>query len=174
MENRGRIIRFTALLVLTTLALTGFSTKHTSHSSGGGCSSSHQDHDSSSSPSSGPHGSSGGGSYHRRPTPTPTHHSSPGGGNQGTHQDAKVLLVLCATSGTPYATVQVTNPNRESGRFQVSVTFVDDTGARVTEGTEKVKVDAGRSAIAKVRIGSTDRADAIARCDVNPSARRVS
>ncbi|MDH6628994.1 hypothetical protein M2271_006829 [Streptomyces sp. LBL] len=65
MHARGRTLKFTAVLALVVLALTGFSTGRHGHRSGsdsgggGGCSSSSQDHDSSSSSSS----SSGGGSY---------------------------------------------------------------------------------------------------------------
>ncbi|MEU6809105.1 hypothetical protein ABZ920_08880 [Streptomyces sp. NPDC046831] len=65
MRIRGRGLRFTAVLAVTVLALTGFSRGH-GHSgrhgggSGGGCSSSRQDHDGSSSYGSG--GGSGGSS----------------------------------------------------------------------------------------------------------------
>ncbi|MFJ7341369.1 hypothetical protein ACIQU3_13885 [Streptomyces sp. NPDC101110] len=73
MRIRGRKLRFTAVLVLVVLALTGFSSgrgrggSHGHSGGGGGCSSSSQDHDSSSSSSSsgGSYGSGGssGGSY---------------------------------------------------------------------------------------------------------------
>ncbi|EFL32899.1 predicted protein [Streptomyces viridochromogenes DSM 40736] len=75
MRIRGRKLKFTAVLVLVVLALTGFSTgrgrggSHGHSSSGGhggGCSSSSQDHDSSSSSTSGGgygSGGSSGGSY---------------------------------------------------------------------------------------------------------------
>lgn len=75
MPTGTRSLRFTAVLALVVLALTGFSTgRHHSRGSGGGgggCSSSHQDHDGSSSTSggsssgssSGSYGSSGGSSY---------------------------------------------------------------------------------------------------------------
>ncbi|MGW0081124.1 hypothetical protein [Streptomyces sp. NPDC003393] len=78
MQVRGRRLRFTAVLAIVVLALTGFSRGHGhSHHSGGGgggCSSSHQDHDSSSSTTSGggssyddsyddPYGDSSGDSY---------------------------------------------------------------------------------------------------------------
>jgi hypothetical protein len=68
MQSRGRTLKFTAVLALVVLALTGFSTGrhgrgHSSSSGGssggGGCSSSSQDHDSSSSTS----GNSSSGSY---------------------------------------------------------------------------------------------------------------
>ncbi|WP_037859436.1 hypothetical protein [Streptomyces sp. NRRL S-340] len=64
MRIRGRRLRFTAVLAVVVLALTGFSRGHGhgGHGSGGsgGCSSSRQDHDTSSSSSS---SSSGGGAY---------------------------------------------------------------------------------------------------------------
>ncbi|MEU1002056.1 hypothetical protein [Streptomyces tibetensis] len=75
MQTRGRRLRFTAVLVLVVLALTGFSSGrgrggshgHRGGGSGGGCSSSSQDHDSSrsSTSSGGAYGSGGssGGSY---------------------------------------------------------------------------------------------------------------
>ncbi|MEU6469569.1 hypothetical protein ABZ927_06495 [Streptomyces massasporeus] len=73
MQTRGRRLRYTAVLVLVVLALTGFSSgrgrggSHGHGGGGGGCSSSSQDHDSSSSSSSsgGAYGSGGssGGSY---------------------------------------------------------------------------------------------------------------
>ncbi|QES39991.1 hypothetical protein DEJ49_02470 [Streptomyces venezuelae] len=61
MTNRGRILKITAALTLSTLALTGFTTgrghgggsRHSDGGGGGGCSNSSQDHDSSSSSSSG-------------------------------------------------------------------------------------------------------------------------
>ncbi|MEV8314858.1 hypothetical protein AB0Q95_11850 [Streptomyces sp. NPDC059900] len=67
MTNRGRTLKITAALVLSAMALTGFTTgrghggsRHGgSGGGGGGCSSSSQDHDSSSSSSSGTSGSSG-------------------------------------------------------------------------------------------------------------------
>ncbi|MFF1696298.1 hypothetical protein ACFVXC_22175 [Streptomyces sp. NPDC058257] len=71
MTTRGRTLRITAALVLSALALTGFTTgrghggggRHSSGSGGGGgCSSSNQDHDSSSSSSSGSSGSTTSGS----------------------------------------------------------------------------------------------------------------
>ncbi|MEU7718340.1 hypothetical protein [Streptomyces tibetensis] len=75
MQTRGRRLRFTAVLVLVVLALTGFSSGrgrggshgHRGGGGGGGCSSSSQDHDSSRSSTSGggAYGSStsSGGSY---------------------------------------------------------------------------------------------------------------
>ncbi|WAL93732.1 hypothetical protein [Streptomyces sp. Je 1-369] len=71
MTNRGRMLKITAALTLSTLALTGFTTGRghgggSRHSDGGGggggCSNSSQDHDSSSSNSSGTSGSSTSGS----------------------------------------------------------------------------------------------------------------
>ncbi|WP_055564938.1 hypothetical protein [Streptomyces atriruber] len=71
MANRGRILKITAALTLTSLALTGFTTgrghgggsRHGGGGGGGGgCSNSSQDHDSSSSSSSGSSGSGSSGS----------------------------------------------------------------------------------------------------------------
>ncbi|MEU6819440.1 hypothetical protein ABZ921_02340 [Streptomyces atriruber] len=70
MANRGRILKITAALTLSSLALTGFTTgrghggssRHGGGGGGGGCSNSSQDHDSSSSSSSGSSGSGSSGS----------------------------------------------------------------------------------------------------------------
>jgi hypothetical protein len=65
MQKRGRRLKFTAVLAMVVLALTGFSTgrhgssksRHSSGGGGGGCSSSSQNHDSSSTSSGGSYSS---------------------------------------------------------------------------------------------------------------------
>ncbi|WP_251093840.1 hypothetical protein [Streptomyces sp. Caat 7-52] len=152
--KRKRSLKFTAVLTLVVLGLTGFSTgrHHGSRGSGGGtggCSSSHQDHDSSSSSTSG--GSSGGSSYDSSggsaavPTYGSADDGSSGSGTGGgsyrrTHRptstpsgtgtgratrDGTVKLIGCATPKRPYATVEITNPNNRTGRFTAWVTFYD-------------------------------------------------
>ncbi|MER6980224.1 hypothetical protein [Streptomyces carpinensis] len=146
MQVRGRRIRFTAVLAIVVLALTGFSRGHghghSRHSGGGGgCSSSQQDHDSSSSSSTSGGGSyddstddssrTGGGYYTRRPTHRAT--ATPSGGSRGTALEGVATLISCATGTRPYATVEVTNPNGRKAGFQVRVTFYDDEGSLLTD-----------------------------------------
>ncbi|MFF1722680.1 hypothetical protein [Streptomyces sviceus] len=158
MHTRGRVLKFTAVSVLVVLSLTGFSTGHksggrhkSSHShshsdsdSGGGCSSSSQDHD----------------SY--TPRTTSTRRSS-------ALQDGTALVVSCATEATPYATVEVTNPNSRRATFEVEFAFQDATGRALdsevkqvsvpARGTSNVQVKAGRAVIAK-----------LGHCQVDPEA----
>lgn len=199
MANRGRTLKFTAVLVLTALALTGFTTRRGggshghSSGSGGGCSSSHQSHDSSSS-SSGSSGSSGsrydddddsysggssyggggttsGGSYNRGPT---HHHTPSSSSTGGTLQDAKVRLISCATQASPYATVEVTNPNSKTVRFSVTVTFMDSADLTVTQESNEVKVRAKGKAITKLQVGGEGLVDSVDHCDLDPYALPVS
>ncbi|MFJ4204688.1 hypothetical protein ACIP2Y_34370 [Streptomyces sviceus] len=160
MHTRGRVLKFTAVSVLVVLSLTGFSTGHghssgryksksRTHSSdsGGGCSSSRQNHD----------------SY--TPRTTSTRRSS-------TLQDGTALVVSCATEATPYATVEVTNPNSRQATFEVEFAFQDATGRALdsevkqvsvpARGTSNVQVKAGRAVMAKLD-----------HCWVEPEADRV-
>ncbi|MFE3036370.1 hypothetical protein ACFXKY_32540 [Streptomyces canus] len=152
MQTRGRVLKFTAVSVLVVLSLTGFSTGHghssgryksksRTHSSdsGGGCSSSRQNHD----------------SY----TPRTTSNRS-SSTRSSALQDGTALLVSCATEATPYATVEVTNPNSRRATFEVRFAFQDATGRALdsevkqvevpARGTSNVQVRAGRSVIAKL------------------------
>ncbi|MFI7321216.1 hypothetical protein [Streptomyces venezuelae] len=200
MTNRGRILKITAALTLSTLALTGFTTgrghgggsRH-GDGGGGGCSNSSQDHDSSSSSSSG--GTSGsstsgsgydddddvygggdgsrdrnGGGTHRR-LPTDDSTSSSSSGSGGKRtEDATAKLVRCATKAAPYATVKVTNKNDKAGRFWVSVTFVDADGITVVEQSEKVKVPGNGKVTARVEVGGSGLVDSVRHCEVDPQA----
>ncbi|MFC8127012.1 hypothetical protein [Streptomyces sp. NPDC057302] len=197
MTNRGRTLKVTATLVLSALALTGFTTgrghgggsRH-GGGGGGGCSSSSQNHDSSSSTSSGSsgsttsgsrydddddaYGSSGdgssstsGGTYNRRPNNGSTSSSSPGGERM---KDAKATLVSCATKTAPYATIKVTNGNEKTGRFLVSVTFVDAGGITITEKSEEVRVAGKGKATTRVEIGGEGLVDSVDHCEVTPYA----
>jgi hypothetical protein len=205
MTTRGRGIRFTAVLALVVLALTGFSRHgHSSRhgSGGGGCSSSHQDHDSSSSSSTsgGSYGSGGsyddtsGGSYSsggssygsdddgdsgyssttggytRRPTHRTT--STPSAGGTGTGlEDGRARLISCATDKRPYATVEITNPNRRDAYFQVWVTFYDAEGTSllVTSASE-VRVSAQGKATARVTVDDRSLLASIDHCQADPEA----
>lgn len=180
MHTRGRRLKLTAVLALTVLTLTGFSTgrhhsssRHGSSGGGGGCSSSSQDHDtstSSGSSSSGgsSSGSSGGSSYTHRPnyrsTPTSTATSGSGSGLQ----DGTAKLVSCATAKKQYATVEVSNPNSRKATFSVDVTFKDAQDNEVDFNYADVKVPANGKATVRVRVLGTSTP--IDHCEVDPRA----
>ncbi|SOD85810.1 hypothetical protein SAMN06272765_3244 [Streptomyces sp. Ag109_G2-15] len=173
MQTRTRALKFTAVLTLVVLSLTGFSTgrHHSRHGSGGGggCSSSHQDHDSSSSTSGSgsyddsdddSYGSSGtstsggtsGGYYTRRPTRRAT--STPSGGSSKRLEDGTAKLISCATEKKPYATVEITNPNNREAEFQARVTFYDDEGTEILDNASyTVTVPAKGKATTRVTVG---------------------
>ncbi|MFD4482201.1 hypothetical protein ACFWPU_39655 [Streptomyces sp. NPDC058471] len=203
MSNRGSTIKITAVLTLSALALTGFTTGRghgggSRHSSGGGCSSSSQNHDSSSSSSSGSSGASGSsgsttsgsgyddddGAYGSSGDSStsggsynrrPTHRSTPSSSPGGEQlESAQAELVRCATKTAPYATVKVTNGNRKAARFWVSVTFEDANGITVIEESEKVKVPGKGKATTRIEISGEGLADSVAHCDVDPQAVPVS
>ncbi|MBL1081962.1 hypothetical protein JK359_08185 [Streptomyces actinomycinicus] len=178
MHIRMRTLRFTAVLTLVVLALTGFSAgrhgrHHGSGGGGGGCSSSHQDHDSSSSSSSGgsyddpaddgygdpaddtygsggtnTSGGTGGGTYHRRPTQRST--SSPGSGTA--LKDGKARLVSCATEKARYATVEVSNPNGREADFKAHVEFDDGQDSAIGDNAATVTVPAHGTARVQVEL----------------------
>ncbi|MEV0735329.1 hypothetical protein AB0I51_05050 [Streptomyces sp. NPDC050549] len=173
MQTRGRRLRFTAVLALTVLTLTGFSTgrhhsssRHRSGSGGGGCSSSSQDHDASTSTTG---GSSGGSSYTHRPNyrSTPTSTASSGSGTGGL-QDGTAKLVSCATEQKRYATVEVSNPNDRKATFSVDVTFKDAQDNEVDFDYADVKVPAKGRATVRVRVLGTSTP--IDHCEVDPRA----
>ncbi|MEW2492273.1 hypothetical protein AB0942_01740 [Streptomyces nodosus] len=176
MQTRGRRIRFTAVLAVVVLALTGFSESrghgHSRHSGsggdGGGCSNSHQDHDSSS--SGGSYGGSGygstGGTYHHRQTSTPT----TGSGTGQPLQDATVKLISCATQNKPYATVEVSNPNDRKAEFEARVTFYDAEGTPLLENSSPVvPVSATEKAFARVALDERFLSS-VDHCEANPTA----
>ncbi|MEU0596763.1 hypothetical protein ABZ484_00630 [Streptomyces sp. NPDC006393] len=194
MQVRGRRLRFTAVLAIVVLALTGFSRghghSHSHHSGGGGggCSSSHQDHDSSSSTSGGgssyddsygdtddddsygsstTSGSTSGGYYNRRRTPT----STPSGGSNGTTlREGTAKLISCATEKRPYATVEITNPNSRTATFQARVTFYNavDTNVASSQSPE-VSVPAKGKVTVRVPLTETLLAS-VDHCEADPEA----
>ncbi|MEU1037257.1 hypothetical protein ACFYP4_26390 [Streptomyces sp. NPDC005551] len=171
-----------------------------SHSGGGGggCSSSSQNHDSSSSSTSGggsyssgstssgstsssddyddddtygsssTSGGSTSGGYHRRPNHRST--SSSGSGSKSL-EDAKARLVSCATKKTPYATVEVSNPNARKGTFTVAVEFLDENDISVTSGYERVTIPASGKETVRVKVGGSGLVDSVDHCEVDPAAR---
>ncbi|MGR4850614.1 hypothetical protein [Streptomyces sp. LARHCF252] len=194
MRIRGRRLKFTAVLVLVVLALTGFSTgrgrggSHGGGGGGGGCSSSGQDHDSSRSSTSGggygggsydsdddSYGSSGssgsGSSYTRRPNYGSTPTSSAGSGSRKALEDGTAKLVSCATPARPYATVEVGNPNGREADFSVSVTFEDARGITVIDRYGDVTVPARGKATVDVPVGGgTGLVESVDHCEVDRQA----
>ncbi|WP_338697629.1 hypothetical protein V2W30_17395 [Streptomyces sp. Q6] len=189
-----RGIKLTALATLVALALTGFTTGRghggrgghkSSGSGGGGCSSSSQNHGGSSNANSnssssggssryddsdsyGNSGSSGtSGSSGRTPRHRSTPSSSASGGGSSL-RDATVKLVKCASVSAPYATVEVSNPNRSTQTFQISVDFQDADGIRVTSDVDQVKVKGKGTARARLKVDGEGLVGEIDRCDVDP------
>ncbi|MER7927772.1 hypothetical protein ABTY96_32315 [Streptomyces sp. NPDC096057] len=181
MHTRGRRLRFTAVLALTVLTLTGFSTgRHHSHSrhgssGGGGCSSSRQDHDSSS-PGGGSsdeaYGSGTGGStgtHRSRPTyrSTPTATSS---ASARPLKDGTAVLKRCASVDDPYTTVEVRNPNGREALFTVKVAYKSRTGFTMADTTHQVYVPANGRATLRMAAASTGALDRLDHCEVDPRA----
>ncbi|MEV2218148.1 hypothetical protein AB0H86_43130 [Streptomyces sp. NPDC050997] len=196
MHSRGRTLKFTAVLAMVVLALTGFSTGRHGRSSGGsgdggGCSSSSQNHGSSSTTSGGgssdsydsddddydssyddsssTSGTSGGGYATRRPgyRSTPTSSST---GSGTVLKDGTAKLVSCATSTTAYATVEITNPNKREAEFQAWVTFYDAESTELLRNISvTVTVPAKGSANTRVKLGESFLAS-VDHCQVDPEA----
>ncbi|WP_030673261.1 hypothetical protein [Streptomyces cellulosae] len=183
MNTRGhtRTLKFTAVLAMVVLALTGFSTGRHGHrgssgSGGGGCSSSSQDHDSSSSSNSS--SSSGGGSYGSGSDDDsyggstadsygsssgssggssyrrrPTYRSTPTASGSGKAlMDGRARLISCATSTRPYATVEISNPNNREAEFQAWVMFYDAQGSQLLMNSSTVTVPAKGKANTEVKL----------------------
>ncbi|MFF0159980.1 hypothetical protein ACFYRY_20955 [Streptomyces sp. NPDC005263] len=199
MHSRGRTLKFTAVLAMVVLALTGFSTgrhgRSSSGGSGGGCSSSSQNHGGSSSSSGGSSGSygsddddydssygdsgsgdsygssstSGGSGYNRRPGYRSTP-SSTSTGSGTALKDGTAKLVSCATATTPYATVEISNPNKREADFQAWVTFYDAEGTELLKNISvTVTVPAKGRANTKVKLGDA-LLGSVDHCQVDPEA----
>ncbi|MFG3094108.1 hypothetical protein [Streptomyces sp. NPDC048202] len=101
----------------------------------------------------------------RRSTPT----ASPGGTARSL-KDGTAVLVRCATTDVPFATVEVRNPNGREGVFTVRVTFQDDHGRTVSDGSDEVMVPAQGKVTGMVLVNHMDRVRDIAHCEVDPKA----
>ncbi|MGW1784701.1 hypothetical protein ACWCQQ_37160 [Streptomyces sp. NPDC002143] len=170
MDRRGQKLKFTAVAACVVLALTGFSTgrghgssSHSGGDGGGGCSSSSQNHDSSSS-------SSGGGTYRDYDDTDDTNGGTGSSDASTTLQDATVQLVDCATPTSPYATVEVTNPNSSGGYFTVTVDFLDADANRVEQGTTDEYVAANGTETVQVDLSSPGIAAKVDHCEPETSA----
>ncbi|WP_344014639.1 hypothetical protein [Streptomyces thermospinosisporus] len=188
MKPRGNTLKLTAVSALVVLTLTGFSTgrhggSHGHGGGGGGCSSSSQNHDSS---------TSGGGSHRDDDYDSDSDYDSDydydgdtgyddsyddtdtsGGsgadsGSSSGLEEGTVKLVRCATKASPYATVEVTNPNAANATFSVTIAFRDGKGNLVSTSTRTVEVPGADSATAQVAVSGS--AAKVARCDVEPKA----
>ncbi|WP_371673913.1 hypothetical protein OG985_43300 [Streptomyces sp. NBC_00289] len=174
MDSRGSTLKLTAVLALVVLTMTGFSSGRHGHgrssSGGGGCSSSSQNHGGSSTSSGSTSGSSssdsyrsgdddsaygssdsgGGSGYTRRPShrSTPTSSST---GSSTTLKAGTAKLISCATASTPYATVEITNPNKRKADFQAWVTFYDAEGTLLLR-TQSVMVTVPAKAKANTHV----------------------
>ncbi|MFJ4625177.1 MULTISPECIES: hypothetical protein [unclassified Streptomyces] len=174
MHTRGRRLRFTAVLALTVLTLTGFSTgRHHSHSrhgsSGGGCSSSSQDHDTSTSSGGTTHGSTNGSTHRSRPTyrSTPTATSS---ATARPLKDGTAVLKRCASLDDPYSTVEVRNPNGREALFTVKIAYKNSNGSTLADTTSQVSVPANGRATLRMAAAGTGILDRLDHCEVAPRA----
>ena len=164
MHSRGRVLKFTAVMAMVVLALTGFSSGHKSSGrhksshrdsdSGGGCSSSRQNHD----------------SY--TPRTTSTRRSSTTSSSSAL-QDGTALVVSCATKAIPYATVEVTNPNSRQATFEVEFAFVDAAGKSLSSQTKQISVPARGTSNVQVKASQALLAE-LDHCQVEPEADLVS
>ncbi|CCK29387.1 putative secreted protein [Streptomyces davaonensis JCM 4913] len=159
MDLRGRKLKFTAVTAMVVLALTGFSSGRGHGSggdgdSGGGCSSSSQNHDSSS------------GSRHDDDDIDTDNDTGSGSGDAGSlAEEATVQLVSCASAETPYAVVEVTNPNSTADDVTVVVTFLDAQDSVVDMQTVDQSVPANDTVEVQVDLTSTAAAADISRCE---------
>ncbi|MFF2997191.1 hypothetical protein ACFVTC_21925 [Streptomyces sp. NPDC057950] len=165
---------------------------------GGGCSSSRQDHDSSSSTSGGggSYGSSssggsssessssggdaygsgtntgdgGGATYRSRPTHRSTPTASSTGGTARPLKDGTAVLVHCASTADPYATVEVRNPNGRDSVLTVKIAFKDARGLTVIDTSDQVSVSAKDKATVRVPVAGAGHVDEIDHCEVDRRA----
>jgi hypothetical protein len=113
--------------------------------------------------------SSGGSNYTRRPHYRSTPSAS-ATGSRKTPENGTVRLIRCADAKTPYATVQVSNPNNKTVRFDVHVAFLDMNGGTVEALFHEIKVPAKGKVTARVPVGGDDMAAEVDHCDVDPEA----
>ncbi|MFD0144429.1 MULTISPECIES: hypothetical protein [unclassified Streptomyces] len=180
----GRRLRFSAVLVVVVLALTGFQTgkssggsggKSRGGSSGGGCSSSkkkNNDHDYDDDLSGGDSGGSSGGSEPyptgSAPSPTVTASSVP----------AEVTVVDCvkfaqkkrkgrpARKADTTASVRITSRATVTETFRVELEFQDAGGMRRDEASEDVIVGPGETKVFDVAMESPSAVDRVRTCEI--------
>ncbi|WP_327596106.1 hypothetical protein [Streptomyces chartreusis] len=152
---------------MVVLALTGFSSG-CGHGSRSDASSSESDAQDSRTPT----GGSGDDTQRAQPTGSPTPTASPSSETAQPLKDGTAVLVSCASSDDPYATVEVRNPNERDAVFTMKMTFKDAHGFTMITTTAQVPVPAKDTATDRVAIAGigTGHLDQIARCEVNPRA----
>ncbi|MGY6025433.1 hypothetical protein [Streptomyces spinosirectus] len=178
---------------MAVLALTGFSSSRghgggsQDGNDGSGCSNSAQDHDSSTSGDGGSHGNdphggsssgspgsdsygSGSSTHDSGGSSQPTSTASPSSGAARPLKDGNAVLVHCASTEDPYATVEIRNPNRRDGLFTVKVAFKDKHGYTMIDTSDQVSVPAQDKTTFRVAVASSGRVDMIAHCEVDPRA----
>jgi hypothetical protein len=173
-----RGLRFTAVLMVVLVALTGFKSKSRGsrgHSSGGGCSSS-SSHQSGSGSSSGGYSDSGdsdsgtgSGGYRYRDNNRYGSTPSAGGSASASPQEPEATVVTCAgrdKNGDPAATVKVRNRSGSSELYIVDMNFLGKSGEDVTRGSAHVRVPAGRTKSVRVPLDDPLEARNVARCEV--------
>ncbi|WP_225889272.1 hypothetical protein [Streptomyces resistomycificus] len=174
---------------MVVLALTGFSSgrgqgnSSKESSDGGGCSSSSQDHGSSTRGGRDPLGSSSSGSRSSESHGSGTSTNDRGGSSQPTPtassstaqplKDGTAVLVQCATTEDPYATVEIRNPNGRDALFTVKVNFKDEHGYPLFDTGDQVSVPAKDKTTYRVAVASSGRVGMIERCEVDPRAAAV-
>ncbi|MFI8351406.1 hypothetical protein [Streptomyces sp. NPDC085596] len=115
-------------------------------------------------------GDSDGGTYRSRPARRSTPTASSSGGTAQTLKDGTAVLIRCASTDDPYATVEVRNPNGREGLFTVRISFRDEHGLTVIDSSDQVSVSAKDEATVRVPVASTGRVDEIDHCEVDPRA----
>ncbi|MFF3400683.1 hypothetical protein ACFYW6_19405 [Streptomyces sp. NPDC002659] len=180
-----RHAKLTAVLVVVMLALTGFSSSHTTGKGGrggksrsgsgggdggGGCSNSkksnggYRDYDNDDYSSSGSSGSSGSDSYTSSPTPTPTDSATAA---------ARAYVVDCVKKARgkrkadTSATVKVVAEGSGSHRYEVDVVFLDAAGDVVDRGYTEVTLDGGETRTVQVRMQSPKSVARVTKCQAD-------
>ncbi|MFD7924086.1 hypothetical protein ACFV3R_33390 [Streptomyces sp. NPDC059740] len=181
-----RGFRFTAVLTLVVLALTGFTRGHghghSSGSGGGGCSS----HTSSSSSGSGTSGSTGSqsdedstvtgddGSTPRTPARPRSPRTAPATTGSGRYRSGEVTaeVVRCVgTGGADRALVHLHSTRTRSDVFQVRLDFLGSDGGHLSYGSATTRVPAGGTVTVQVAPQAKSVVDRVARCAVDKVTR---
>ncbi|MGV9337723.1 hypothetical protein [Streptomyces sp. NPDC003688] len=82
-------------------------------------------------------------------------------------------VLSCATTSVPYATVEVTNPNKREVRYAAYVHFLDSSGDELTVGRAEVDVPARDSAQTRVPVPAGAVNVDLDYCEAEPEAERA-
>ncbi|WP_128092320.1 hypothetical protein [Streptomyces resistomycificus] len=83
------------------------------------------------------------------------------------------MLVQCASTEEPYATIEIRNPNGRDALFTVKVNFKDKHGNPLLDTGDQVSVPAKDKTTYRVAVASAGRVGLIGRCEVDPRAAAV-